>query len=102
MTYEHKACTKRGVKPLKHGIVYQVGKKPRMVDGEPDLGFYPVRVALNERSEKLDKESRVNYAKLTTVEHNFPVLFIGRVITEDFTNIVSPAVDMCWTRKRRH
>jgi hypothetical protein len=73
-----------------------------MVDGEPDLGFYPVRVALNERSEKLDKESRVNYAKLTTVEHNFPVLFIGRVITEDFTNIVSPAVDMCWTRKRRH
>ncbi|KAK4138573.1 hypothetical protein BT67DRAFT_14432 [Trichocladium antarcticum] len=102
LTYEHKACTKKGVKPLKHGIVFQLGKKARMVDGEPDLGFRPVRVDLYEKSEKLDKESRVNYAKLTTVEHNFPVFFIGRVVPDDFGNIVGPAVDLCWTRKRRY
>ncbi|GAB1314872.1 hypothetical protein MFIFM68171_05082 [Madurella fahalii] len=102
LTYEHKACTKKGVKPAKHGIVYQVGKKPRMVEGEPKLGFYPVRVELYEKSEKLDKESRVNYAKLTTVEHNFRVFFIGRIVREDFDQIVSPAVEECWFRKRRH
>ncbi|KXX77374.1 hypothetical protein MMYC01_206903 [Madurella mycetomatis] len=102
LTYEHKACTKRGVKPSKHGIIYQVGKKPRMVDGEPKLGFHPVRVDLYEKSEKLDKESRVNYAKLTTVEHNFRVFFIGRIVREDFESIVTPAIDQCWNRKRRH
>lgn len=101
MTYEHKACTKKGVKPSKHGIVYQVGKRPRTVEGEPQLGFPPVRVELYERTEKLDKESRVNYAKLTTVEHNFRVYFIGRVVQDDFYRIVSPAVDQCWSRKKR-
>ncbi|AEO63240.1 uncharacterized protein THITE_2108200 [Thermothielavioides terrestris NRRL 8126] len=101
LTYEHKACTKRGVKPLKHGIVYQVGKKPRMVEGEPQLGFPPIAVELYEKTERLVKESRVNYAKITTVEHNFKVLFIGRVNDYDFENIVVPAVDYCWQKKQR-
>ncbi|KAK3308229.1 uncharacterized protein B0T15DRAFT_490822 [Chaetomium strumarium] len=100
LTYERQACTKRGVKPLKHGIVYQTGKKPRLVNNEPPLGFPPVRVDLYERTEQLVKESRVNYAKLTTVEHNFKVFFIGRVAPEDFGKVVA-AVDECWERKRR-
>ncbi|KAK4241129.1 hypothetical protein C8A03DRAFT_12597 [Achaetomium macrosporum] len=100
LTYERQACTKRGVKPLKHGIVYQTGKKPRQVNNEPPLGFPPVRVDLYERTEQLVKESRVNYAKLTTVEHNFKVFFIGRVAPEDFGKVVA-AVDECWERKRR-
>ncbi|KAL2256129.1 hypothetical protein VTK26DRAFT_2141 [Humicola hyalothermophila] len=102
LTYGHKGCTKRGVKPSKHGVIYQLGKKPRLVDGEPELGFPPVRVDLYEKTEKLDKESRVNYSKLTTIEHNFRVFFIGRVVPEDFKKIVSPAVDICWNKKRRH
>lgn len=100
LTYERQACTKKGVKPLKHGIVYQTGKKPRLVPKEPPLGFPPVRVDLYERTEQLVKESRVNYAKLTTVEHNFKVFFIGRVAPEDFGKVVA-AVDECWERKRR-
>jgi hypothetical protein len=80
--------------------VYQTGKKPRLVNNEPPLGFPPVRVDLYERTEQLVKESRVNYAKLTTVEHNFKVFFIGRVAPEDFGKVVS-AVDECWERKRR-
>jgi hypothetical protein len=71
-----------------------------MLQGEPELGFEAVRVNLTERTEQLVKESRVNYAKLTTIEHNFPVLFIGRVEPADFRNIVRPAVDICWQRKR--
>ncbi|KAL2129915.1 hypothetical protein VTI74DRAFT_7144 [Chaetomium olivicolor] len=101
LTYEHKACTKKGVKPLKHGIVYQSGKRPRTVEGEPRLGFPPIAVDLFERTEKLDKESRVNYAKITTVEHNFRVFFIGRVTEADFYNVVRPAVDHCWDKKKR-
>ena len=102
MTYERQGCNKRGVKPLKHGIIYQAGKKPRMLPGEPRLGFDPVRVHLREKTEQLIKESRVNYAKLQTVEHNFRVFFIGKVDADDFANIVRPAVDICWGNKWRH
>lgn len=102
LTYERKACNKRGVKPLKHGIIYQAGKSPRMLAGEPKLGFDPVRVNLYEKAEQLVDESRVNYAKLTTIEHNFRVFFIGSVHPSDFHNIVMPAIDTCWERKRRH
>jgi len=101
LTYERQGCNKRGVKPLKHGIIYQVGKTPRLLPGEPNLGFAPVRAILREKTEQLAKESRVNYAKLQTVEHNFRVCFIGKVDADDFRNIVRPAVDICWSRKRR-
>ena len=73
-----------------------------MLQGEPELGFDPVRVHLTERTEGLVKESRVNYAKLTTVEHNFRVYFIGYVDPDDFEHIVMPAVDYCWHKKKRH
>ena len=50
--------------------------------------------------EKLAKESRVNYSKLVTVEHNVKVFFIGHIISDDVT-IISDAVDKCWLEKRR-
>jgi hypothetical protein len=60
-----------------------------------------VRALLDEKTEFLVRESRVNYAKLQTVEHNVPVLFIGRVVQKDFDRIVTPAVETCWERKKR-
>ncbi|KAK3685666.1 hypothetical protein B0T22DRAFT_225838 [Podospora appendiculata] len=101
LTYERRACTKRGVKPQKHGIVCQVGSRPRAIEGEPKLGFRPVRMALDYPSEKLAPESRVNYSKLVTVEHNVKVYFIGRIVREDFEEVVSQAVDSCWQGKKR-
>ncbi|KAK3905917.1 hypothetical protein C8A05DRAFT_12304 [Staphylotrichum tortipilum] len=101
LTYERQGCKKRGVKPLKHGIIHQSGRRPRTLPDEPRLGFDPVRVNMYEMTEQLVKESRVNYAKLTTIEHNVPVLFIGSVVPDDFNNIVSPAVDACWQDKMR-
>lgn len=73
-----------------------------MLDGEPELGFDPVRADLYEKPERLDRASRVNYAKLTIVEHNLRVWFIGRVDPDDFQTIVSPAVNLCWESKKRH
>ncbi|KAK3327974.1 hypothetical protein B0T19DRAFT_179198 [Cercophora scortea] len=101
LTYERRACTKRGVKPQKHGIVYQVGSKPRTLVGEPKLGFPPVRMELDDPSEKLAAESRVNYSKLVTVEHNVKVFFVGRIVRQDFEEVVSEAVDNCWQGKKR-
>lgn len=51
--------------------------------------------------EHISEESRVNYSKLVTVEHNVKVLFVGRILYEDWP-IVQQAVDDCWEAKKSH
>ncbi|KAH8905278.1 hypothetical protein BR93DRAFT_929533 [Coniochaeta sp. PMI_546] len=51
--------------------------------------------------EKLAKESRVNYSKLVTIEHNTKLFFIGHIADKDFVDIVMEAVDKCWSEKVR-
>ncbi|RYP20045.1 hypothetical protein DL765_002971 [Monosporascus sp. GIB2] len=81
-TYEGKACTKNGVRASKHGIVYELSRHkrpPRPLKKEPELGFEPVAIEIYADNEKLQLESRVNYSKLVTIEHNVKVFFIGKV-----------------------
>lgn len=101
LTYGSRGCRKSGVKPNKHGIVHEVGRSARRVDGEPPLGFPPVQVQLTQDGEKLSKESRVNYSKLVTVEHNVAVFFIGSVVHASWP-IVEDAVNQCWDQKVHH
>ncbi|PHH73980.1 hypothetical protein CDD80_3442 [Ophiocordyceps camponoti-rufipedis] len=101
LTYGGKGCKKRGVKPVKHGIIHERGHKARLLENEPKLGFPPIRVDMTEEGEKLSKESRVNYSKLVTVEHNVKVFFIGSVVTNDW-DIVQDAVNRCWSEKNHH
>ncbi|KAM4061241.1 hypothetical protein HRG_009881 [Hirsutella rhossiliensis] len=101
LTYGGKGCKKRGVKPVKHGVIHERGHKARLLDGEPKLGFAPVRVEMTEEGEKLSKESRVNYSKLVTVEHNVKVFFIGSVVASDW-DLVQEAVNRCWNEKNHH
>lgn len=101
LTYGGKACNKRGIKPEKHGIVYEKGHRARLLAGEPKLGFAPVKIQMSGDGEKLSKESRVNYSKLVTVEHNVKVLFVGRIVAADW-DIVSEAVNRCWEDKIHH
>lgn len=98
LTYGGKACNKHGVKPAKHGIVYEHGHKPHMVSGEPKLGFPPVQATITEDGERLSKESRVNYSKLVTIEHNIRVFFIGSIMPNSL-DIIKEAVNDCWYQK---
>jgi hypothetical protein len=100
LTYGGTACLKRGTKALKHGIIYQRGKSPHTVKGEPKLGFRPVAVDMTEVGEKLARESRVIYGKLVTIEHNVKVLFIGRIVSKDY-EVVRTAVEQCWQSKNK-
>ncbi|KAM0354175.1 hypothetical protein ACHAPU_001210 [Fusarium lateritium] len=98
-TYGRKGCKKSGVKAEQHGIVAESSNQsPSPLHNEPTLGFPPVRVHIYEPGERISPESRVNYAKLTTVEHNVKVLFIGRVINSDY-DIVTHAVNSSWAKK---
>ncbi|KND92090.1 hypothetical protein TOPH_03429 [Tolypocladium ophioglossoides CBS 100239] len=101
LTYGGKGCKKKGVKPAKHGMIYERGHKVRPLEGEPKLGFPAVKVEMTEEGEKLSKESRVNYSKLVTVEHNVKVFFIGTVAGNDW-DIVQDAVNRCWSEKNHH
>jgi hypothetical protein len=66
---------------------------------EPRLGFEPVALKMHSSvHEKLAKESRVNYSKLVTIEHNVKVFFIGNIASGDL-RIVKDAVDRCWQHK---
>ncbi|KAF4982042.1 hypothetical protein FZEAL_2292 [Fusarium zealandicum] len=100
-TYGKKGCKKNGVKAEKHGIVCEVKQRPSLLSGEPDLGFSPIRVEIYEHGERISKESRVNYSKLITVEHNVKVLFVGRVAPNDWETVYD-AVNACWHNKIRH
>ncbi|KAI0134585.1 hypothetical protein BJ170DRAFT_206578 [Xylariales sp. AK1849] len=101
LTYERKGCNKKGVKASQHGIIYSKGQsEPRRLKGEPTLGYPPVAVTMSVK-ERLPKESRVNYAKLVTIEHNVKVLFIGTV-EDKYFETVEHAVNGCWETKERH
>ena len=101
MTYGKKACNKKGVKPKKHGIIYHKGQSARPLPDEPKLGFPPVKMKIYVPGEKLAKESRVNYSKLMTVEHNVKVFFIGHIVPEEY-ELVRDAVNKCWEEKIHH
>lgn len=70
-----------GVHAETHTVVYSSRKEgPYLADGEERLMHHkPIRIEIKDPTHKLDKLSRLNYAKIYTVEHNVKVLFIGRV-----------------------
>lgn len=70
-----------------------------MLKNEPKLGFSPVRMHIEVGGEALAKESRVNYSKLVTVEHNVKIFLIGRIDPVDFADVVTYAVNDCWMKK---
>ncbi|TGJ78312.1 hypothetical protein E0Z10_g10454 [Xylaria hypoxylon] len=98
LTYDRRGCGKKGVRSSKHGIIFAAGQKPKLLKNEPDLGFEPVPLEIYAEGETLARESRVNYSKLVTIEHNVKVFFIGRVPYPYFDD-VSRAVDKCWNDK---
>jgi uncharacterized C2H2 Zn-finger protein len=81
LTYGYQGVLKYGVHPEDHAVVYSSKKDgPYLLDGEKGLmPNKPIRIEIRYASHKLDPHSRLNYAKVYTVEHNVKVLFIGRV-----------------------
>ncbi|KAK2736078.1 hypothetical protein CKAH01_07832 [Colletotrichum kahawae] len=98
LTYGGRGCRKSGVKPLKHGVIHERNRSAYKLPREPELGFPPVKARLNIEGERLSKESRVNYAKLTTIEHNIKVFFIGSIVKDEIPTIRAN-VDYCWEQK---
>jgi hypothetical protein len=78
LTYGGQGTLKPGCVRKSHAIVYSSKSKPEYLDGERKLRIDPVEVTVGKRT-KISKASRVNIAKIYTIEHNVKVLGIGKV-----------------------
>jgi hypothetical protein len=79
MTYGGQGTLKYGVHPEDHAPIYSSKREgPCILEGEA-MTHRPIRVDVIDPSHKLDPMSRLNYAKIYTVEHNVKVWFIGQV-----------------------
>jgi hypothetical protein len=88
LTYGGQGTLKRGVHPEHHAIIY-TGKSPVILDGEQITKRSIQMESNNKRHGKLDETSRINYAKLYTVEHNVKVHFIGKIAAKHEQRIVT-------------
>jgi hypothetical protein len=81
LTYGYQGVLKHGVHPEDHAVAYSSKSKgAEILDREIGLmSKHPIRIEVINDSHKLDPLSRINYAKLYTVEHNVKVFFIGKV-----------------------
>lgn len=81
MTYGSQGTNKPGVKAEYHAMIYTGREVPSPLRGE-QLVRRAVRMEPSSPEEKLNPKSRVNYAKVYTIEHNIRVCFIGKIHTD--------------------
>ncbi|KAG4435146.1 hypothetical protein IFR05_009378 [Cadophora sp. M221] len=81
LTYGRQATLKNGAHGEDHAAVYSNHHKTSgpTILSEESMTKEPIKIDIRLGSEKLDPLSRLNYAKVYTVEHNVEVNFIGRV-----------------------
>ncbi|KAH8743465.1 hypothetical protein BGZ57DRAFT_349462 [Hyaloscypha finlandica] len=80
VTYNRQGTNKKGVNPATHTIIYS-GNTPVVLPGE-NLTRKPIRIIPFTPRDKLETTSRLDYAKVYTIEFNVKVCFIG-VIHDD-------------------
>jgi hypothetical protein len=78
-TYNRQGTLKSGINGNSHAIIYTGKTAPKPLPGELEFLKSPIQIIPKIPREKLEKESRVNYAKIYTVEHNVKVRFIGHI-----------------------
>ncbi|KAL2001585.1 hypothetical protein VTN02DRAFT_1564 [Thermoascus thermophilus] len=81
-TYSGKGLAKPGVDVSTHAIIHMKGTKPARQAAEPPMTKEPIAVEPASPDQKLDPMSRINFAKVHTIEHNVKVLPVGRVSDE--------------------
>jgi len=81
LTYSGRGVTKPGVHAHEHAPLYIEGRRPQLLDEEWDRGLTRKAIAVvpDRRSDELHPVSRLNYAKVYTIEYNVKVCSVGQV-----------------------
>jgi hypothetical protein len=95
-TYGGRGVSKKGLRKNDHAIIY-TGKTPPKPDDrekprsrkEAGMRTPAIRVRQRNNFEKMDKMSRVNFAKIYTVEHNVKVYDFGQVHRDDEVHLIA-------------
>jgi hypothetical protein len=88
LTYSGRGTGKARIKGHEHAAVF-TGSKAVLAPGEAKNGLRPPLRVIPDRVEgELDPMTRLNYAKLYTVEYNVKVRFIGRVDPRSMPDLV--------------
>jgi hypothetical protein len=88
------------VKPEHHAIIYTGNEPPREIDKEEKLRCSPIQVIPRTPRDKLEMESRINYAKVYNVELNVKVQFIGHV-AQSSQHKLNADFDATWINMKR-
>ena len=87
-TYSGQATTKSGIVVADHAAVLSVGDTfLEHPEGEPGLTKDPIYIKVETPEEKIDSNSRINFGKPYTVEHNLRIRNIGRVVGDSLTKL---------------
>jgi uncharacterized protein DUF6590 len=78
-TYNRKGVGKSGVDPSTHAVIFMKNSTPTFGLEEPMMTKEPIAVVPVSPDKKLDSMSRINFAKIYTVEHNVKVKHIGEI-----------------------
>jgi hypothetical protein len=91
-TYGGRGVAKAGLRHddvQAHAIIHDSKSEPRLSPGEPRLSKKPIGVDLAEDTDQLSSLSRINFAKITTVEHNVRAMSVGFVNKDSVVNFMA-------------
>lgn len=72
-----------------HAIIYDSQSKPYLLKNEPRPSKLPIAVVCSDDAEPLTHDSRINFAKVTTVEHNVRAMSVGKVSSHSLTSFMN-------------
>jgi hypothetical protein len=81
-TYQGKATANTGIAAQDHAAIIPVGSEVRLHPDEQALKKAPLYMKVEDASVSIDPMSRVNFARVSTLEYNLKVRNVGRVVAE--------------------
>ncbi len=89
-TYGGRGVLKFGVRSREHAPLYMRGMSPELLKGEKERGLTreAIEIVMDRSTEELHSTSRLNYAKVYTIEYNVKVCSVGRVSTHSLRVLI--------------
>ena len=96
-TYQNQGTTARHARARDHVLIYSTERPPPLVPGEDTevlMRRSAIKVTLDQKGEHLLPASRLNLAKLYTIEHNIPTFPVGKISSRDVDNVKQYCIDV--------
>jgi hypothetical protein len=84
-TYGGRGTTATHARTRDHVVIYTGDQPPALVEGESESIYNrrPIQVTLDPKGEPLLPASRLNVAKIHTIDHDIPVAKLGKISPRD-------------------